>query len=205
MLAIAWEEINDILISPIIQSPLINKKEDLSFKEIKELKFNNLSDILLLEYQKNIIESIKNEMYINDKIDNIDKLYWIKEVSLYFSNKINLPIYMHNNSLIKQIHRSSYKFCNYNYECQFNYNKHNKGCYAQHYVHNLVYADVDSILNYLKNTVIDINEVKKSIGTLAFVITHMHDELKNAIYFNGEIEKNIHIEKTLLKRRGRKN
>lgn len=80
------------------------------------------------------------------------------------------------------IPRSSYKFCGYNYECGFNYNLKKKGCFAQHYVHNMIYADVDATIKYLekhKNSNNFVSEVKKSLNTISYVINHMYEEFKN--------------------------
>lgn len=165
-------------------------------------KYDELSDSNIMEYQTQIInylrKQIKNKIIISDLLV---KLNWLIETSKYLSEKLKLQIFQHKNGGTNSVSRSSYKFCNYNFECQFNYNlKKYCGCYAQHYVHNLVYADLESLKMYVLNNEISIEckieEIKKSINTSSFVIGHMHDELKNAQKFNFFNTLNNHIERT---------
>ena len=77
----------------------------------------------------------------------------MKNSAKELSHRLKLKIYNHNENLIKKnkIIRNSYKFCSYKNSCNYNYNKNKKGCYADHYVHNMVFADVDVLIKYLKH------------------------------------------------------
>jgi hypothetical protein len=79
------------------------------------------------------------------------------------------------------ITRNSYKFCEYGYECRFNYEMKQK-CHVHHFVFNLVYLDIMDILGYISKissteNPLDIEEIKTSINTITYVLNHMHDEL----------------------------
>lgn len=168
--------------------------EELKITDIDKiilLQYDELTDIELLGYQTYIIGYLKKDIKnIFEEIDSkisifMMKLEWLMNGSKYLSDKLKLPFYKHKDNEIKKdmIPRSSYKFCNHNYECEYNYNilKYN-GCYAQHYVHNLVYADIKAIKEYINNKTENnnmIEEIKKSINTISFVINHMYEELKN--------------------------
>lgn len=180
------------------------------------LKFecNELTDLNTMEYQTLIINCLRKQIKTvdNDKL-NIDelllKLNWLLEASKYLSEKLGLQTFQHKNNEENIISRSSYKFCNYNFECQFNYNlKKHCGCFAQHYVHNLVYADLEALKMYVVNNKQHIDEykldqIKKSINTISFVIGHMYDELKNAQKFNFFNTLNNHIERTPKKKQSK--
>lgn len=179
-----------------------NRKMDID--ELINYNYDDLSDISILEYQTIILNGLKKEMKmiqiedlkINDILMKID---WILETSKSLSEKVGLPIFEHKMINKNAILRSSYKFCNFNFECQYNYDvKKHSGCFAQHYVHNLVYADLDSLKKYILNGMpdnINIEEIRKSINTIAFVATHMYEELKNAQKFNFFNTKNSHVER----------
>jgi|688.fasta_scaffold300881_2 hypothetical protein len=179
-------------------------EHNIEIDDIFSSEYKKLSDLCILEYQILIINYIRKQLKCQDDIklnpdDILSKLGWLLNTSNYLSDKIGLQQFHHKNSCPDQVARSSYKFCNYNFECQFNYNvkKHN-GCFAQHYVHNLVYADIESVINYMINNRLSIcyDEIRKSINTISFVIGHMYEELKNAekfSFFNGI---NFHIDRT---------
>ena len=108
----------------------------------------------------------------------------IHSISKYFEKKMNLPK-IHYKSEKKSIKRSSYKFCNFKDECKYNYTKGTKGCYAHHYVHNMVSADIASLLVFIrKNGKKNNNEIIKCCNTLSYVIKHMYNELYNVIYYS---------------------
>ena len=102
--------------------------------------------------------------------------------------------------LMDEVHipRSSYKFCEFNYECEFNYATHiqtgsnnKRGCYAQHFVHNFINADINSVIIYLrmmaeKKTEINYGELLKCINTINFVINHMREEMQNMNCYYAE-------------------
>jgi len=192
--------------------------------DILKLNFKIIKDIDLLEYLTNVSgylrKGIKNylewilrskvcfeieDVNIKNNIDwkkNIKYLEWMSDVCFYFCKKLNLNINKCNNFRKKSIiPRSSYKFCNYNYECEYNYDNKHSGCYAQHYVYNNVYLDIISLLEYIKKDKINdfnninIKEIKKCIDTMSYVINHMYEELKNISYYYSEPIEKLHREK----------
>ena len=54
------------------------------------------------------------------------------------------------NYLDDNVSRCSYKFCNYKDSCAYNYNKSKNLCYQDHYVHNMVCADIKVLLDYIE-------------------------------------------------------
>ncbi len=89
-------------------------------------------------------------------------LRWIMTASSYFTNILKLAKYTHTIINKNIIPRSSYKFCFHNYECKYNYNSKCKGCYAQHFPHNMVYADIYALINHiLKFNLVKLTEIKK--------------------------------------------
>lgn len=137
------------------------------------IKFENLTDIKILEYQNKVIGELRNKF---TKETDISKIEWLIEGSKYLSNKMNFPIFYHkeNNAFIP---RSSYNFCEKGKMCQFNYGKNKKKCYSQHFVYNYLHADLCSLKIYLNCNEYNL-EIKKSINTISFVINHMYEELK---------------------------
>lgn len=182
-------------------------------------KIDCLADINILEYQTIIINNLRKDFKVYDtniiqniNVDNlILKLNWLKETSKYLSDKLGLNIIQHKNIDPNILYRSSYKFCDNNFECQYNYNtKKHYGCYARHYVHNLVNADLIALIEYITNHKINltqqmIDEIRKSINTISYVIGHMYEELKNAQTFNFFNSKNNHIERNPKKKKVKKN
>lgn len=172
--------------------------------------YNKLSDSNILEYQiiilNNLKKILKNEQNTFNMDDFMMKLDWLLETSKYLSEKVKLPIIEHKIINKNIISRSSYKFCNFNFECEYNYNiKKHCGCYAQHYVHNLVYADIDALKKYITFGENNMEEIKKTINTISFVVNHMYDELQNAQKFNFFNTNDAHIERTPKKKRMNKN
>lgn len=198
---------------------------------IRSIKYKDTSDLKLLHYQVYMCSCLRR--MINEHIDSksftnkeefINILHWLMNTSKYLSDKIGLVIYYNKCNIVKNniskdtiskdimskdimskdiIPRSSYKFCNYNYECEFNYNlKKYNGCFAQHYVHNIIYTDISELKKFISiNNEFDtkeLEEIKKSINTILFVINHMCDELKNSCiyYSNNTIDQN-HIDRTV--------
>lgn len=102
------------------------------------------------------------------------------------------------------IPRCSYKFCNFKDDCFYNYNPKTKNiCYQDHYVHNMVNADLITLKDYINLKFIDTKlvipnkEILKTINTLCYVTEHMYAELKaRCLYLkDDEIEKEHHIKK----------
>jgi len=191
-----------------------DKKENnkiFNVDEILLLNYHKLSNLQMLEYNAFMSTDVRKyikQCYEKKEIINYDlllnQLKWMSDISDYLSKKMGLQmqttkIHIVDNGIIP---RSSYKFCEYGYECVFNYGepKNNKkranGCYAQHFVHNLVYTDIMALINYFKyknsqqltglNITEQINyqELIKCINTISYVINHMYEELKNVEYYN---------------------
>ena len=92
------------------------------------------------------------------------------------------------------ISRCSYKFCNFKDSCNYNYNKTKNLCYQDHYVHNMVSADLKVLLDYIEqkygnDQIVSHNkEILKTINTLSYVINHMESELKSKCMYLQENE-----------------
>jgi hypothetical protein len=177
---------------------------------------NKTDDVKLLNYQtimtNNIRKSIKVyvDKYLHNKNNKefnftlcIKKLNWLQKVSKHFSDSLKLPIVLNAFSKTKVIPRSSYQFCDFGYDCDYNYNhKKHEGCLYQHYVHNLVYADIMSLLEYIGNVKdksfndIKFIEIIKCLNTLSYVIGHMYDELKHVKFYNKNNHTGLHQERT---------
>ena len=196
------------------------EKKVVTVDDILKSNHNDLNELLILEYQtiistnlKKIIKTDIEEKNINnfDFSSIIKKLEWLKLGSMILNNKLGLELCKHKFNNNNVIPRSSYKFCNYTYDCEFNYDfKKHRGCYAQHFVHNLVYADIDILLKFIqfkenKNLEIkDLDEFLKSVNTISFVINHMYDEIKNSNPDHVNGDRILHVERTPKKKRNNK-
>jgi hypothetical protein len=195
----------------------ISKKEEYSLTEITNIKPDDFEvrNIMKFELQllislKKYIREVETKNSDSNNIDYfIDKFQWINKIEEFYMKKLNLPLIVHNSKNPKSVlPRSSYKFCEYNYNCDFNYGmnpKKKKGCYAQHFVHNYLYADSLTIIDYLnnlkiENTPINYDELLKCITTIIFVINHMKEELDNLYLNKPKSIINFHIEKSLSKK-----
>lgn len=167
----------------------LNKDYDdnkvVTINEIVNLKSTELKINKILEYQYVITKHLKNNLKnINEnKDDLIKKIYWLRESVEYLSEKFNLDkIQIKKNNCTNIIHRSSYKFCKYNFKCKYLYKDNNitNNCFEQHIVFNHLFLDIDNLLNYLdNNTDYDMNEIQKCINTIYFVVNHIKEELEN--------------------------
>jgi hypothetical protein len=217
---ISLSKSSDELLQPISQeSPQIlnpHNPLNLTIDDIIIIDFKKLPDTEILRNQSTVINYIRKcvNAYIDYKESSsfnkqqiINYLKWMSSVSEYLCVKTGLNINQNKKKYLitieqKVIPRSSYQFCSYRHECEFNYNheKH-KGCFAQHFVHNLVYDDLNILMSYLISSGdqldnINFNQLKKCIDTISFVINHMTTELSNLQYFNiGDINK-LHIDRT---------
>ena len=172
----------------------------IDFSLNNEKILNEINKILLTEnYPKyTALEILKKQdlvsSYISKSIQNnminknffIDCIKFLKNTSEFLAKKINQSIFNHNTEFIKKdkIIRSSYKFCNYKHNCTYNYEKGKKGCYADHYPHNMICADCNALLfcideYYLNDIEIQNKEIVRCINTISYVIRHMYDELNN--------------------------
>lgn len=209
------EELGDSLTDKRLTGSITDKvsvEPSLTVEKILGSDIKILSDITVLEYQNALCADLRR--YVKYTLDNhnkerfdvigfINKLEWLKSASKHLSEKIGQPTYQNENRTNKMFQRSSYKFCNFNYECEFNYNtKKYTGCFAQHYVHNIVYADLTTLVSCIlklnqsgefKISFELLKELKKTTSTLSFVINHMFEELKNIQTASEKV--NCHIDR----------
>ena len=192
----------------------INKPKDIDINDILSIDILKFTDNEILNYEVRIADYLKKcidteyknleLLIINDKDKSnaffkkniIDKLKWLMNISKYFSKKLKLPDYIHKNNTMKYvIPRSSYKFCNNNYKCEYNYNSRYKGCIAKHFIHNMVYADMDVLVKYIsiEQQKYDLTEIRKSIHTISFVMNHMYDELQRGIEQYGSSKAHVNM------------
>jgi hypothetical protein len=161
----------------------INKEEFL-----ESFKINN--SLVILQKELEIIKLLTQYTLQNKNLNYnffYNSLNLLLELSEILRNRLNqeeLIHKSHNDILL----RCSYKFCPYQSNCSYNYNfdsyKLNAICYSDHYVHNMVSADIKILLDYISNKYSDNNiiihnkDILKTIHTLSFVIGHMESELK---------------------------
>jgi len=204
------EEEKDIDINSIDFS-LNNEKILNEVNKILKLdKYDNLTSLEILKKQ-DIISSYISKSFQNNiinKIFFIDCISFLKKTSEFLANLISQTISSHNYNFIKKdkVIRSSYKFCNYKHNCSYNYDKKKKGCYADHYPHNMIYADCDALLECVKlfyenEDEIHNKEIVRCINTISYVIRHMFDELNNLCLYSNRNEHNkFHHIKTTTKK-----
>jgi hypothetical protein len=183
----------------------------------KTLSFTSKNVLELLKEQESICTYLCKYVLQNNYLNYdffTNSLILLKELSGYLRIKINQKKFSHDLKKIKitnSIPRSSYKFCHFKDSCMYNYDKDKNGCYADHYVHNLVEADIEALIEYIKNNfkdnVINHNkEIIKCINTLCFVIKHMSSELNSlCIYCEPEEYNNYHFNKLVKKNKKKKN
>jgi hypothetical protein len=151
-----------------------------------------LSEILRIRIgQKEIIHEIINENKQNLKSNDESK-------NIKIEHKID-------NDDNKTLPRCSYKFCSYQDNCSYNYNLKTKNlCYQDHYVHNMVSADLKVLLDYIRDKqdnqqsekLLHNKEILKTINTLSYVIGHMELELRTKCLYLPENEwESCHIVK----------
>lgn len=205
------DNINDQLLKGSIGVEIKKCNDNITLSEILSMDYTKLCERKLMEYQNIMANTLKK--YIKqcmENNENIDlnlhkgKFKWLSDVNKYLSSKLKLPHMPIKSSNNEMITRSSYKFCEYSYDCEFNYPKDNRktrGCYKQHFVYNFLKSDIDSILLYLEkieNNKIDINyeELNKCMNTICYVINKMKDELENLHFRYGKNYKQYHVERS---------
>lgn len=181
---------------------------------IETFKKKNSLEILKLE---NEIVFILNKYalqnnYLNYTFFN-NCICFLKKLNNILKERLKLPKIKHNQKIqFKSIPRCSYKFCNFKDSCTYNYDNSHNYCYQDHYVHNMVEADLNILINYIKlyfddkKLIVHNKEILKSINTLSYVINHMYEELKTKTIYVRE-EKNIekfHIVKKNKKKKKKK-
>lgn len=171
-----------------IENEYINKIE-----EIKNLD-KNKSDLELL-LKRNSLDLIKEEYSLiklfskySLQQNNYEINFLIRILNLLFNiseelrKRLNQTEIFHKTRRDKPIMRCSYKFCNFKSDCIYHY-KHKK-CNADHFVHNMVSADLRNLIDFFNKKTekefVSNKEVIKSINTILFVISHMESELSNS-------------------------
>lgn len=170
----------------------INNINDMEYVEMITIdEFTKDDDIDLLKRAAAVSRNLK--LYINKKYNNCDgecyefmykSIEWVGECTKLLADRNFQQIIFRgtgnkSNNIDNVITRNSYKFCEFNHECKFNYTNVDVRCYAQHFVYNLVHDDVVDVLKYMSHNkdAMDINEIKVSINTITYVLNHMFDEL----------------------------
>lgn len=194
------------------QVPVYEKKNIDIDKLINE-NIETQDDVDLLNNQTIIINSLRKTIknYVDKYLQNkeqpafdfsksLNKLEWLLAVSKYFSDKLHTPIILHTTKG-RNIPRSSYKFCDYGHDCEYNYTHKHEGCFAQHFVHNFVYADIKALADHIqivkKKEFDDIKfiEIMRCMNTVSYVISHMHEELKCVSHYHDNYL-DLHLERT---------
>lgn len=188
---------------------------DLDFEYDKSmLRITNLSN------EDNLDKLLEEKISLHILEDELEIIKLLSKYTLqnnylnleFFMKCINLMLTMSHIlserlNLVKIVHkvknyntylpRCSYKFCNFKNECFYNYNLKTKNiCYQDHYVHNMIEADLIILRDYInikfsENTLVVPNkEILKTINTLSYVIEHMHSELKSRCLYLNEDECN---------------
>lgn len=205
---------DDILINSDIHFSLDNEK---ILKKIDDIiktadDFNKYPDLEILKNEDLISTYLSKYVIQNNCLDYnffIRLLDFLYLTCTYLSNKLKLPIYEHDKVDFTNgdyIPRCSYKFCSYKDKCSYNYDEKKGGCYADHYVHNMVVADIDILRKYISynyekqkstdGTVVHNQEIIKCMNTISFVIKHMYEELNNiCIYIQSDQHHIYHVNK----------
>ena len=187
---------------------LMTKINNYDLEKIQD-EFEKLTSLDLLDEELKIVKLISKYTLQNNYL-NYGFFLKSLDVILIQSNilckRLKLqPIDHKVKNYNNYIPRCSYKFCNFKNDCFYNYNRKTKNiCYQDHYVHNMVSADLIILIDYIKNKfnenklIIPNKEILKSINTLSFVVEHMYSELKSRCLYlkDDEIEKEHFIKKT---------
>jgi hypothetical protein len=223
------EKLNSFLNKFSVNNKNIDKNIENKVNNIEKEYYTNLEEVKNICAQKDFIDLFKvkpcltiiqKELEIIKLLtkyilqnNNLDYNFFLSCITVLYNlseilrNKLNQQEIIHekHNNNLDNIIRCSYKFCSYKDNCNYNYNnKLSIVCYQDHYVHNMVSADLLVLINYIKykypldennnqlvvnDTIIIHNkEILKTINTLSFVIGHMESELKNKCLYLPENE-----------------
>ena len=177
----------------------LEKINNLSDKEDIESFFKSENSLFLLETQLEIIKLLSKYTLQNNYLNYeffVKCINLLIKSSTVLSERLKQPEISHKSKVVTNyLPRCSYKFCNFKNECFYNYNVKTKNvCYQDHYVHNMVLADLIILLDYINlkfsqnNLVVPNKEILKTINTLSFVIEHMYSELKSRCLYLKENE-----------------
>jgi len=150
----------------------------------------------ILKTELNIIDVlskyISQNNYFNKQflIETLSTLFLLSEILRKRLDLKKIELKKNKNNIF----RCSYKFCNYKDSCMYNYGKNKNVCYTDHYVHDRVSTDIQSLLNYInkkysKNNLIKFErEILKCVNTLNYVIKHMESELNSLCLYSEKSE-----------------
>jgi len=177
-------------------------------KDLEKL-CSNMNDITIIkqDYSINILQRELDIIKLLTKYsllnNNLDYNFFMKSLSILLDLSETLRLRLGQKEIVidnkdpNTITRCSYKFCSYKDNCTYNYNLKSKNlCYQNHYVHNMVSADLKILINYINNkynsdmVIMHNKDILKTINTLSFVINHMESELKTKCLYLPKSEWN---------------
>jgi len=171
-------------------------------------EYKDKNSLLILEKELEIIKLLTKYALQNNHLDYVffyKSLKYLFQLSEILRIRLNQKEIIHDKKIFipSSLPRCSYKFCNYKESCSYNYNPTIKSqCYQDHYVHRMVSADLNILIEYIENKFEDNNfviynkEILKTINTLSFVINHMENELKaKCLYADESIWETYHVVK----------
>jgi len=185
------------------------RMEDTYQKQLQEIKLiyndpnslENYEKLTSLEIIKKELEIIKLLSKYSLQNNYLEYDFFVKcimftlKLSQILSKRLKQETVKYDNITFNNgIPRCSYKFCNFKDSCIYNYGNNKNICYQDHYVHNMVSADIKVLLEYIhlnykdKEMILHNKEIQKSINTLSFVIGHMESELKAKCLYLDENE-----------------
>jgi hypothetical protein len=192
-----------------VQNKVIQIEADyqIKLKEIEELcvnlykikKLKEYNSLKILQKELDVIKLLTKYSLQNNQLNYS---FFMNSLNLLFSLSETLRIRLGQKEINVEkktysddnISRCSYKFCNFKDACNYNYNKSKNMCYQDHYVHNMVSADLKILMDYIEQKygdskiVLHNKEILKTINTLSFVINHMESELKSKCLYLQENE-----------------
>ena len=176
-----------------------SEKINSMLKEISEKdyieKYKNSTSLEILTKEKNIIQLLSEYSLKNSYLDYnffYNSIKMLLDLSDILKNRLKQPELEHQNYNVKTIPRCSYKFVIIKILVYLIIQINIKKCYQDHYVHNMIKADIQVLLNYIKLNFNDSEkiehnkEIQKSINTISFVISHMEQELKNKCLYQDK-------------------
>lgn len=187
----------------LAQSKAVESLENIEYNvnNILELEYTNLNILELITRQLNVssylVKLFKSLTSENIKWELFNKyLVYLLQTSSYVVSKTNLDIKIFK---LDTIYRSSYKFCNKADTCELLYghlinNKKRNYCHCDHYVHNKLISDLNSLITFFNNNpdFIINNNLRTCLDTTFFVINHMFQELNSFnLYYSKDANFNI--------------
>jgi hypothetical protein len=191
-----------------IEKEYLNKLNELeklcnNLDKLKEYKSKN--SLIILQKELDIIKLLTKYTLSNKNLNYtffISCLNILLELSEVLRNRLGQKEISHDKLMNMNkkyenniLPRCSYKFCSYQDSCIYNYNnKKTNLCYQDHYVHNMVSADLKTLIKYINsinnnnNIILHNKEILKTINTLSYVICHMETELKTKCLYLPEKE-----------------